>query len=299
MKKKSKRTIAGGLVALGTVIYVALGTPGLDLGQNGADPDVPQTTQTTEAPASTKNTKTTKTIGTSSTEVSSNLEIPAATGGRIVKHGAYVTSYNTETLIPDWVAYELTAEEASGRRDRDGTEFRMDPDLKGVTQAMREDYSGSGWTKGHMMPAADAATTSTTFAETFYFTNICPQNETLNAGDWQYLEKRVRSWAKRYGSVFVVTGPIVGTNKYGTIGERDVVIPDSFYKALLVKREDGSYSAIAFVMDNDDERYMLKDCSMSINDLETLTGIDFFPGLDDRIEEKVEASVKRSDWGIK
>ena len=299
MKKKSKRTIAGGLVALGTVIYVALGTPGLDLGQNGADPDVPQTTQTTEASANTTNTKSTKTIGASSADISSNLEIPAATGGRIVRHGAYVTSYNTETLIPDWVAYELTAEEASGRRDRGGTEFRMDPDLKGVTQAMREDYSGSGWTKGHMMPAADAATTSTTFAETFYFTNICPQNETLNAGDWQYLEKRVRSWAKRYGSVFVVTGPIVGTNKYGTIGERDVVIPDSFYKALLVKREDGSYSAIAFVMDNDDERYMLKDCSMSINDLETLTGIDFFPGLDDRIEEKVEASVKRSDWGIK
>ena len=236
------------------------------------------------------------------TDVSSGgaLELPVpVSGGRIVKHGAYVTSYNTSTLIPDWVAYELTAEEAEGLRDRDGIEFRMDPDLRGCTQAMREDYSGSGWTKGHLMPAADAAFSSTAMAETFYFTNICPQNEVLNAGDWQYLEKRVRAWAKRYGSVWVVTGPIVGKNRYGTIGERDVVVPDSFYKAVLARRPDGSYSAIAFVMDNDDARYYLKDCLMSVDELEALTGFDFFPALDDKIEERVEGKVKLSDWGIK
>ncbi len=227
------------------------------------------------------------------------LEIPGASGGRTVQHGAYVSSYNTSTLIPDWVAYELTAEEAQGRRERDGIEFRMDPDLKGCTQAMREDYSGSGWTKGHLMPAADAAFSSNTMAETFYFTNICPQNEVLNAGDWQYLEKRVRNWARIYGSVWVVTGPIVGENRYGTIGERNVTVPDSFYKALLVRRKDGSYSSIAFVMDNDEERYYLKDCAMSVDELERLTGFDFFPSLDDRIEEKVESSVRLSDWGIK
>lgn len=228
------------------------------------------------------------------------MEIPALTsGGRIVQHGAYVSSYNTETLIPDWVAYELTAEETGGDRKREGIEFRMDPDLKGVTQAMREDYAGSGWTKGHLMPAADAAFSTSTMGETFYFTNICPQNETLNAGDWQYLEKKVRQWANRYGSIWVVTGPIVGENRYGTIGDRDVVVPDSFYKALLIRKKNGSYSAIAFVMDNDDERYFLKDCAMSIDDLETLTDFDFFPALDDAVEAKVEKTVRLSDWGIK
>jgi len=228
------------------------------------------------------------------------MEIPALdTDGKIVRHGAYVTSYNTETLIPDWVAYELTAEETDGDRKREGMDFRMDPDLKGVTQAMREDYAGSGWTKGHLMPAADAAFSNSTMAETFYFTNICPQNETLNAGDWQYLEKRVRQWANRYGSVWVVTGPIVGENRYGTIGDRDVVVPDAFYKALLIRKKNGSYSAIAFVMDNDDERYYLKDCQMSVNDLERLTGFDFFPGLEDTVEEKVEGTVRLSDWGIR
>lgn len=228
------------------------------------------------------------------------MEMPALTSGdRLVEHGAYVSSYNTETLIPNWVAYELTAAETEGDRSREGKEFRMDPQLKGVPQAMREDYAGSGWTKGHLMPAADAAFNSTAMGETFYFTNICPQDETLNAGDWQYLEKRVRQWATRYGSVWVVTGPIVGENRYGTIGDRGVVVPDAFYKALLIRKKNGSYSAIAFVMDNDDERYYLKDCYLNINDLESLTGFDFFPALDDKIEEKVESTVRLSDWGIK
>lgn len=233
--------------------------------------------------------------------VASLMEVPDLTESYspIVPHKAYVSSYNEETLIPDWVAYELTADETGGTESRGGIEFRMDPTLRGVTQAMREDYSGSGWTKGHLMPAADAAYSTTTMGETFYFTNICPQDETLNAGDWAYLEKRVRQWANRYGHIWVVTGPIVGENRYGTIGEREVVVPDSFFKALLIQKKNGSYSAIAFVMDNDDERYYLKDCYLTVDELETLTGFNFFPQLDDTIEEQVESKVRLSDWGIR
>ncbi len=283
MKKKTK-TIAGGAVALGALLYyVIAGNPGSgEQLQQGSDP---------------------VSVETSATSASSSagaLEIPAPVyGNKIIRHDAYVTSYNPDNRIADWVAYELTAEESSARKDRDGLEFRMDPDLHGCTQAMREDYTGSGWTKGHLMPAADAAFDSQAMSETFYLTNVCPQTEALNAGDWQYLEKQVRAWARRYGSVFVVTGPIVGENRYGTIGDRYVVVPDYFYKALLVQRKDGSYSSVAFVMGNDDERYYLRDCYMTVDELEEMTGMDFFPALDDKIEEKVEGSVRRSDWGIK
>ena len=288
MKRLKKKTLAAAALVVAGAVYYFTG------GNDSADAPVPQQEPSEVSRATGKSSS-----GKSAATVAAGLEIPASTGtGRIVRHGAYVSSYNTSTLIPDWVAYELTAEEAGGRRDREGIEFRMDPDLKGCTQAMREDYSGSGWTKGHLMPAADAATSSSTMEETFYFTNICPQDETLNAGDWQFLEKKVRSWARRYGSVFVVTGPIVGENRYGTIGDRDVTVPDAFYKALLVRRKDGSYSSIAFVMGNDSERYFLKDCNITVDELERLTGFDFFPGLDDRIEEKVESKVKLSDWGI-
>jgi len=280
--KKYKDLIAPVLVVVAGILYWIFGYDKPKLNIDPADPTV------TESPVAV------------SAGLDDLLEIPALTdGGRLVQHGAYVSSYNTETLIPNWVAYELTAEETGGDKKREGIEFRMDPDLKGVKQAMREDYSGSGWTKGHLMPAADAAFSSSAMGETFYFTNICPQDETLNAGDWQYLEKKVRQWAGRYGSVWVVTGPIVGENRYGTIGDRDVVVPDAFFKAVLIQKKNGSYSAVAFVMDNDDERYYLKDCLMSINDLETLTGFDLYPGLDDKVEEKVESTVRLSDWGLR
>lgn len=224
------------------------------------------------------------------------LEIPSG-GSAIIAHDAYSVAYNTRTMIPDWVAYELTSEEADGRLSREGAEFRMDPELGRGRCAMREDYSNSGWTKGHMMPAADAAFDSDALDQTFYLSNICPQSEALNAGDWEYLERKVRKLAHDYGRVWVVTGPIVGTGRYGTIGDRKVVVPDAFFKSLLVEK-GGSYSAIAFVMGNDDGRYYLRDCAISVDELEARTGFDFYPALPDDIEAKAESTFRLSDWGI-
>ena len=225
------------------------------------------------------------------------MELPAgAPGDNIITHTGYTISYNTTTLIPNWVAYELTAEEASGDEDRGERTFSMDPDFKKY-QARREDYSGSGWTKGHMAPAGDFRWDEEAMDETFYLTNVCPQNERLNAKDWNYLEKKVRGWARDFGKVWVVTGPIVGDNLYGKIGERSVTVPDSFFKAVLSVSK-GKYRAIAFVMGNDSDRYYLKDCAMSVNDLEELTGLDFFPMLDDSIEESTEEGFSLSYWHI-
>lgn len=226
------------------------------------------------------------------------LELPASDGGGVViHHKGYTLSYNPSARIPEWVAYELTADETYGDADRDDAMFRMDPSYK-KTQAMREDYSGSGWTKGHMACAADFQWDEDAMEETFYLTNICPQDETLNAGDWNYLEKQTRRWARDNGRVWVVSGPIIGDNVYGRIGDRDVVVPDAFFKAVLMEKR-GKYHSIAFVMDNDDKRYYLYDCSMPVNKLEELTGIDFFPALDDSVEESVESRAEYSVWDIK
>lgn len=225
------------------------------------------------------------------------MELPAVERGDIiVTHTGYTLSYNSAARIPEWVAYELTAEETRGEAERDDAMFKMDPSISGY-QAMREDYSGSGWTKGHMACAADFHWDEDAMAETFYLSNICPQDEELNGGDWNYLEKQVRRWARDYGRVWVVSGPIIGTGKYGTIGERDVVVPDSFFKAVLVQNK-GKFHSIAFVMDNDDKRYYLDDCAMTVNELEELTGLDFFPALSDDVEEGIEGKYNFKIWGI-
>lgn len=124
-----------------------------------------------------------------------------------------------------------------------------------------------------------------------------PQDEQLNNGSWNVLENRVRKWANQFGRVYVVTGPIVGQNLYGKIGLHQVVVPDAFFKALLVY-SSGEYHGIAFVMFNNCDTQTISGSYLSINELEKVVNIDFFPGLDDTIEESVEDDVELKFWNI-
>ena len=211
----------------------------------------------------------------------------------ILVYNGFVVNYNTERLIPNWVAYELTAEEVAGLVPR-AKGFSMDLDYKD-RQAMREDYSNTGWDKGHMAPSADMKWSQAAMNESFYLTNICPQNRDLNGKDWHTLEKYVRDWALKYGSIWVVCGPYVYANAYGSIGERHVVVPDGFFKAVL-RKENGAYKAIAFVFENTGQKQAVKDAVVSVNDVEALIGYNLFTNLSDQIEEKVEALSSWDDW---
>ena len=215
-----------------------------------------------------------------------------AKSGIIIKYQGYTVSYNEDARIPNWVSYELTSSETDGPYSRKGKNFRQDPSLT-VRQADSDDYRNSGWSRGHMAPAGDFKWSDDAMWDTFYYTNCCPQNQSLNAGQWNTLEQKVRDWAKRFGKVHVVTGPIIGKNIYGTIGYNRVVVPDAFFKTVFAKDQ-----AIAFVMYNHNNNANLPKCAMSVDDLETLTEIDFFSEIDDDFENQVEATYNIRDWGL-
>ncbi len=198
--------------------------------------------------------------------------------------------YNPEYKIPRWVKYELLASETDGPYSRKGLKFIPDPAVN-LPQADDYDYRGSGWSRGHMAPAGDFKWSSQAMMETFYFTNCCPQNQSMNSGQWHTLEKKVRDWANRYRKITIYTGPIILENAYGTIGLNKVVIPDAFFKAILAGEQ-----SIAFVMYNHNNNENMQKCAMSVDDLEVLTGIDFFEELDDALENQVEATYSVSVW---
>ena len=210
----------------------------------------------------------------------------------IITYSAYEVMYNPEYKIPRWVRYELLASETDGVWSRKGLKFTPDPSVS-FPQAEDYDYRGSGWSRGHMAPAADFKWSSTAMIESFYFTNCCPQNLELNSGQWSTLEKKVRDWANRYGSLTVYTGPIVLDNAYGTIGYNKVVVPDAFFKAILAGEQ-----SFAFVMYYHNNNENLQKCAMSVDDLEALTGIDFFAELDDDFENRVEATYNLRNWSL-
>lgn len=210
----------------------------------------------------------------------------------IIAYSAYEVMYNPEYKIPRWVRYELLASETDGVWSRKGLKFTPDPSVS-FPQAEDYDYRGSGWSRGHMAPAADFKWSSTAMIESFYFTNCCPQNLELNSGQWSTLEKKVRDWANRYGSLTVYTGPIVLDNAYGTIGYNKVVVPDAFFKAILAGEQ-----SIAFVMYNHNNNENMQKCAMSVDELEALTGIDFFAEQVDDFEDQVEATYNLRNWGL-
>lgn len=223
------------------------------------------------------------------------LEIPAyGADEHVVVYDGFTSSYNHTTLIPDWVAYELLETELNGEYRTKSSNFSRDPDLEG-RQASREDYSRSGWDRGHMAPKADMRWSSAAYWQSHYFTNICPQNHEFNAGDWNKLEKKVRKWAEQYGRVWVVCGPIFTTHEYGTIGAAAVHVPDQFFKALLVE-DDGRYAAIAYVMPNYNRRRPLAEYACTVDSLESLIGRDLFPGLEDSVENAVEREIVWEYW---
>ena len=216
---------------------------------------------------------------------------------KVVTHTGYTVSFNTAWRIPNWVAYELTAEEVQGVEPR-GNNFMPDPDIYGTPST--DDYKNSGYDRGHMAPAADMKWSKQAMEESFYTSNICPQNKNLNKGDWKDLEEHVRSMATKYDHIYIACGPIVSANPK-TIGQYTyidrIAIPDAFFKVILRQKGD-SWSAVGFMMPNQAGHKSLNKYAMSIDDIEIVSDIDFFVALPDSIEEIVESTYNLKDWDL-
>jgi endonuclease G len=226
------------------------------------------------------------------------IEIPAKIKGRteqIITHTGYTVSYNADWKIPNWVAYELTKEEVEGTVPRFDA-FLPDPEVSYENSATTYDYSNSGWDRGHMAPAADMKWSEQAMKESFFLSNICPQNSNLNRGIWNDLEEQVRELVRQKGEIYVVCGPIM-SKQPKTIGTNKVAIPDAFFKVLLQNTND-NWSVIAFMFANESGRKLLSTYAMSVEDMQIITDIDFFPALPDDIEQKVESEVNFTKWNI-
>ena len=212
----------------------------------------------------------------------------------IIHYEGFDVSYDENNLIPCWVSYSLLSDEVLDTPPPTQGGFKQDKKIK-LKQADYSDYKGTGWSRGHMAPAADFKWSTTAYEGTYVYTNCCPQDKSFNNGSWNVLENNVRKWAKEYNKILVVTGPIIGENKNGTIGSRKVTIPDQFFKALLIEKDD-EYCCVGFIMNNTSDKQTLLNSFVSINRLEQITGYDFFPFLDDEKEDIIEGIVDRTIW---
>lgn len=227
--------------------------------------------------------------GTTADALPEGVEIPRyeiSRGGQLIRHTGFTLSYDADYKTPQWVAWTLTAAEAEGTEPR-GKSFTPDPAVRGA-QAYTTDYKGSGYDRGHMAPAADMKWSARAMTESFYLTNVCPQNRNLNRGDWKDLEDLTRDLARRFGAVSVTAGPVYTSRSPRRIGANRVAVPDAFYKVLLIKVR-GNYRAYGFLFRNEAGSRPLTAYQLTVDEVERRTGIDFFPSLPDKVERTIEA----------
>ncbi len=225
-------------------------------------------------------------------------ELPAPLTDRpeqILKRRGYTTSYNEKTKTPNWVAWHLTKAHTYGDHQRKNEVFFEDESIEREKRATDNDYYNSRYDRGHMCPAGDNKWDAQVMRESFLFTNICPQNHGLNKYEWNDLEIQCRDWAREYGAIDIVCGPLfTTTGEQKTIGRNRVWVPESFFKVILCRQ--GKPKAIGFIYRNEGKKQTREEALRSVDEIEALTGIDFFPSLDDDTESRIEAEAALEDW---
>ncbi|AOZ98718.1 DNA/RNA non-specific endonuclease [Flavobacterium commune] len=221
-----------------------------------------------------------------------NFYLPKSTTSQIVKHQYYTLSYSEKAEQAEWVAYELKKNNIK-KSDFKRPFFIEDPKVKTQSADWRN-YKKSGYDKGHLCPAADMEFDINAYNDTFFTSNISPQNHAFNSGIWNRLEQKVRFWAVKNDGLFVITGGVLKGN-LKAIGKEKVFVPNYFYKILLCNSK-GKYKVLAFLVPNEKSSQSIYNYVVSIDKLESVTGIDFFPKLDDELENNLEKNVDLNLW---
>ena len=261
-------------------------------------------------------------------EAKSNLEFPAVKGGnsKVLIHKAqlnstysglnYAVEWDTNIHAQRWSCYKLfanTYNTGSGdvtryRPDNNETltptsQYPNDPELPAEYQFTVDPYKSTGYDHGHIVPSADRQKHTEANYQTFFLTNMQPQNNNFNAGIWADMEQQLRLWAAGYDTLYVCKGGTIDRAEYikaylGS-GANKIPIPKYFFMAVLAKKGN-DFKATGFWIDQDNHPSSnLKYYAVTIQTLQSHTGIDFFCNLPDDIENTVEniaASQMEKEW---
>lgn len=234
-------------------------------------------------------------------ELKEHLPFGLPSDGTLLFRRGYVVSHNNWLKIPNWTAYHVSSTTLEGTVKRENN-FRADPELKPWQRAEPADYRRSGYDQGHMAPAAAMKRSTSAMSESFLLSNMAPQvGVGFNRGVWRILEDKVRDWAVARGDGYVFVGPVFkdidGVMQFKLIGKSRVAVPTHCFMILVTKDQQGKLDAIAFMLPNakgkEDD---LVGYTVSIHEIERLTGLDFLDQLPDDQENELEAKRSEELW---
>ena len=247
----------------------------------------------------------------------SMLEIPALKGGsmnQFITHTTkrngkdyptYSLEYSYKYKHSYWIAYRF--DNTTGGNVGRNEAYKPDPELPSQYAAKHNDYTNSGYTRGHLCASSDRQYSKEANQQTFYMSNISPQSGNgfnQSGSAWNTGEDKVQAWgyniSRSTDTLYVVKGGTIGESMIKGYIKNEIAIPKYFFMAVLFRSGD-NYKAIGFYMPHenlkdDPDKKDPKKYLMSIDALEQETGIDFFHNLPDNIENTVEATYNVNDW---
>lgn len=219
------------------------------------------------------------------------LGVPSETNLCLYKAG-FSIGYSYKYRQAVWVAYTLTSDNLSAKQFRRKDRFSVDPEIKFYPVHPR-DYRNSGYDKGHLAPAADMTYSINSMNDSFLMSNISPQIPGCNRGIWKRLENQVRKWAIKEKRLYIITGPIF-TPPTEVITNTAIPIPTAFYKVVLDLTPP--MKMIGFIVPNQTSKRRVVSFAVCVDQVEQITGYDFFNELDDKLEKQLEQSCDISLW---
>jgi len=205
--------------------------------------------------------------------------------GEIIEHTYYSLSYDEKHEQAEWVHYRLNSIMLKGKEKRENYRFKQD--MTFLTKSVKySDYTNFGYDRGHLAPFADMKMDSTSASESFYMSNISPQKPKFNQGVWKRLEKHVRSLAEK-NELYITTGGVLNSDLKRIGKENNISVPKQFYKIIYDAKNK---KMTAYLMPNIKLDSFEKH-AVTVDSIEVLTGIDFYPQLPDKLEEELESAL--------
>jgi len=211
----------------------------------------------------------------------------------------FAIRFDTTRKTPNWLAHKLSPAEANGQTKRKRPKFSPDPDIISADQAIDKSYVKSGFSRGHIVPAADMSWSLASYKDTFRFSNVVPQMQRFNAGVWLGMEDKLRKLVKaRNVDIWDFSGVYGQVQTEPSIGKypNDPVVPKCFYKIFVAKDKDSQKYKVMTALYHWDDYTKLKTWAKSVTSLARVkmrTGIDFLEGL--ALEDTYDATF----WGVK
>lgn len=188
--------------------------------------------------------------------------------GQELKRKNFTICFNESKKIANYTHHVITREMIENNKKNKRPPFRRDPHYK-ASKVNEKDYTNSGYDRGHLVPAGDLGFDSVSLRESFYMTNIAPQDPSKNRGQWKQLESHGRSLALKYDSIEVITGVIFVTDSlYEIIGLNEVAVPHYWYKIFNYRNEHECY-----IMRNEKPEYEFHHYRVEKKECETRTGV--------------------------